>query len=559
MVAAQEVAVEMNVDSLRQRLAAVRQKSLVCILLSGGALVVTAAVSLLSLGMVADWLGELPWLVRAGLLAGNVALLGYLIGRQVVGPLRRAPREDECALLVEQAMPEFQSRLIATVQLTRPGALGPRDSAALVEVLAAQTAALAAPVRFTAVVDARPSVALALGAAVVTLAAAVVMVAGGPLTAALWQRALLQNVPVPHKTRVEVLTGSVRVGQGDTVALTARAHGVVPAAGKLSVVYAAGQKQQFTLPALPEPAATFGLTLENVQESFRYTVRLNDDTSAEFAVTVRERPVVTRVDCQQVYPAYTRLGTVPRAVTDLALLAGSRLQLQITANKPIATAALRLAELNAEAPLRVDAADRRRLSGEISIPPSGLTGLAIQLVDEDGLRTKEGTLYRVDILPDKAPTITVTYPERKEELMTARAVATVGVEAADDFGVATLRLHYQTPAVAGGQPQVVEWDLGGATPRALRRRHEWPLASLAASLPVDTAIEWWVEARDTNDVTGPGVAQSEHYWFRIVTEEEKRTDLMNRLDDYLNLLGTVAEDQERLNQNLGTLIFRKAP
>lgn len=547
----------MSVITLRQRLAAVRYKARLCVVLSGVALVAIAAVSLLSLGMFADWLGELPRLVRALLLAGNLALLGYIVWQQLIQPWRATPNEDACALLVEQAVPEFDSRLISTIQLTRPGALGPSDSAEMVKVLAAQTEALAAPVKFTSVIDPRPSVALALGAAVVILAAVTVVVAGAPTTTVLLRRALLSQTPVPRKTQVEILTGSIRIGQGENVVLRARARGVVPASGRVDIAYDSGAKQTFPITPLPNQPAEFALNLDNVQESFRYTIRLNDGVSAPHTVTVLERPVVTGIECQQDYPRYTRQGTIQRTVTDLSLLAGSRLRLQITANKPIAEAALRLAGLNTETPLTVDPADRRRLQGEIAIPQTGLTGFAIHLLDEDGLRSRDTTLYRIDILPDKPPVIRVTYPDRKEELMTARAVALIGLEANDDFGVARLRLRYQTPVIQNGKTQTVELDLGSETPRALRRRHEWLLAELGASLPLDTRIEWWLEAEDSNDVTGPGLGQSEHYWLRIVSEEDKRADLLNRLDDHLNLLDAVAEDQERLNQNLGTLIFRK--
>ena len=246
-----------------------------------------------------------------------------------------------------------------------------------------------------------------------------------------------------------------------------------------------------------------------------------------------------------------------RAPTDLTLLAGSRLQLTIRANKEIATAALRLAGLNTDAPLTVSPTDKHRLTGEINIPQTGLTGFTVQLRDTDGLTAKELALYRIDIVPDKPPTVAITFPERKEELATARAKIILGIEANDDFGVAKLVLHYRSQAVQNGVEQAVELDLAGETPRTLHRRHEWDLAKVTETLPADATIEYWLEAQDTNDVTGPGVTMTEHYWLKIVSEDDKRVDLMNRLDDYLGALGSVAEDEEHLSQSLGALIFSK--
>ena len=84
------------------------------------------------------------------------------------------------------------------------------------------------------------------------------------------------------------------------------------------------------------------------------------------------------------------------------------------------------------------------------------------------------------------------------------------------------------------------------------------MTTITDSLPAETAIEYWLEAQDTNDVTGPGLATTEHYWLKVVSEDDKRADLMNQLDGFLGTLGSVAEEEERLNQHLGTLIFGKA-
>ena len=546
-----------GIEKLRGRLAGVRRGLLISTGGTGAALVLISVVSLFSIGMVVDWLEELPWLGRAVLLLVNLGLIGLIARRQVVVPVKTAPGEDGCALLVEQARPDFRTRLIASMQLTRPGALQPGDSTVMVRELVRQTNTLAEQVDFRSVVNFRQFGVCGLVAVLMLAVAVVALHAGAPATGALLRRAFLLNVPVPHKTHTQVLSGNLRIGQGETVVIEARATGLVPLRGRLLIRYVSGQQQQFTIVPANDDPAHFAQTFENVQESFTYRVRLNDDTSEPFTVSALERPVVTSLECQQIFPAYTRLATRRLAPADLTLLAGSRLQLTVRANKEITAANLRLAGLNTETPLRINPLDQKLLTGEISVPQTGLTGFTIQLRDTNGLSAKELTLYRIDILPDKPPTVALTLPERKEELVTARATVLLGLEAHDDFGVAKLALHYRSPVIRNGQEQTVELDLAGETPRAVRRRHEWDLAKIADALSADTAIEYWLEAQDTNDVTGPGRATTEHYWLKVVSMDDKRTDLMNRLDDYLGTLGNVAEDEERLNQNLGTLIFGK--
>ena len=71
-------------------------------------------------------------------------------------------------------------------------------------------------------------------------------------------------------------------------------------------------------------------------------------------------------------------------------------------------------------------------------------------------------------------------------------------------------------------------------------------------------VDYWVEARDTNNVTGPGIAIiPEHYHARVVSEEQKRADLTNRLNDTLQGLNDVRQGQEELARRLGDIIQEK--
>jgi hypothetical protein len=71
-------------------------------------------------------------------------------------------------------------------------------------------------------------------------------------------------------------------------------------------------------------------------------------------------------------------------------------------------------------------------------------------------------------------------------------------------------------------------------------------------------IEFWIEAEDNNDATGPGRGASEHQLARVVSRDEKLADALNRASDYLSGIEDVAEDQARANRNLGDIILEKA-
>ena len=342
--------------------------------------------------------------------------------------------------------------------------------------------------------------------------------------------------------------------------------------------------------------------------------------------------------------------------------------------------------------------------------------MRVELVDETGVSSKNETEYRIDVVPDRAPTLAITSPAEREMLVTSKGTVNVGFDVADDYAVAKLKLKYRVLPPGGAAPQDVasihgltgtyfpkpefggagvtridpqidfnfeakppmdkfpgdnwsvrwrgqikapesgtytftldvddgvrlwvdgkqiinEWHGGdfdavsqpvqlsadkpvditleffeqgglahctmlwsrdgnppevvpnsslfntdaakiladqaagrapktvpleiGSSPKSSRGFYPWKVADLGASLPAGSTIEWWLEARDNNDVTGPGVTASEPYHFRVVTESEKRAELMNRLGDYFGEINAVRDGQVDLSTKLGTMVQEK--
>src|SRR5205823_1646788 len=155
-----------------------------------------------------------------------------------------------------------------------------------------------------------------------------------------------------------------------------------------------GATQQFSFDPDPARPGTFSRAIDNVQESFHYQIALGDDSSERFDVQAILRPAVAQVQCQQIYPPYTKLAPARRLPGDLSLLKGT-------------------------------------------------IGMSIHLIDEHGLESKNPAVYRIDLLPDKPPTVRITSPERKEELVTPMATVTIGFDAADDFAIGKIAIKYR--------------------------------------------------------------------------------------------------------------------
>jgi hypothetical protein len=556
------------------KLAALRRRHVAVAVLTGVAMAVAVAIELGALAMFFDWWLELPYGVRLLSLIVQLAVFTFILLTMIARPLIQQPDDDELALMVERAQPQFRGRLIAATQLTRSADVAPGTSAAMVDALVEETEAHAQPVDFPKIVPLDRLRRFGMLALVVFAMGLGGFVYGRAVTVDLLKRVFLSNIPVPRKTRVVIIDGNKIVGRGDSVRLEAFAQGIIPATGQVEIRYPSRRTQTYPLEQNRDNKIHFGRTIENVQESFTYTVVLNDGQSDTFTITTVARPTVATMECEQIVPAYTGLTPIKRPLGDLALLAGSTLKLNITATKDLQSAAIRLSGIDAEIPLQLG--DSRKLAGEFVVPPKGLNGFSIFMLDTGNMESRDNAVYRIDVIPDKAPTVKITYPERREELITRHATMIIGIDALDDFAIAKLRLRYKIapdaaqlaqPPPAASQfvgpvagryiEDSMELELEDVNPQRVRRRLEWNIGEFRPTLSEGAVIEYWIEAEDNNNATGPGVTASEHQLAKVVSDAEKRADLLNRAGDTLGSITDVTTDQEKLNRNLGTIIREK--
>lgn len=524
-----------------------------------GALRVAAwAVAAVALGMLADWLWELPRLVRLALLWVYLVSVGLMAWRWVRAPLRRLPDRDWLALYVENRRPELRSRLISAVQLARTTA-DTAEAEAFVGRLAAEafdaTRALD-PVELAPAKALRRRAWMAVPVLVGTL---LLFVAGLPDTWTLWRRVALHEVPVPRQTRLVEVTGARVLGRGDELPLVAVAEGLIPRAGEVTLRHESGRRQTLVLDADPQRRGRFERVLANVPASFFYRVRVNDAVSEEFFVEVLPRPVVTNVVFTYHLPAYTGLPARRVAPGELTLLRGSRLVVEAMASQPLRRATARVSGIDGLVNGVLDPADPSRFTLELAADDSRFNGFSLELEDARGIPSRESAAYAVDVVPDRPPQVRILLPSRREELVTPRGTALLSFEARDDFGLASLRLRHRLAGATNDAPATVDLVLDDAGTNVVRRRFDWKLGTLKPPLPLGAFLEFWVEATDRNDRDGPGVGASERYLLRVVSEAEKRSDLLSRAGDAIGRLGDVAQGQERLTESLGRIILARPP
>jgi len=543
---------------IQQRIDALRARHVLVALLTGVAMAVIVSLEFLALAMFADWWLDLPWAARLASLIAQLGALTYILLRFIAAPVLRQPDDDELALMVEKVRPEFRSRLIASLQLTRPAAVPPGASTSLVSALVEETETLARPGDFRKIVPTDRLKRFGTLAIFVPIIAGMGFAAGRETCTVLLQRVFLSAVPVPRKTQILVPEGDRVVGRGDTVRLEAFVQGIIPAHGLVEVKFRSRRGQEFPLEQNRDNKMNFARTLENVQDDFTYRFQLGDGLSPTFHVKAIPRPTVATIECRQDYPAYTGLPSQERNLGDLSLLAGSVLKLKVTATKDLRTAGVQLTGAESQIPMEGSPSNPREWTGQFNVPAKGLTGFQIQMLDTEHMESRDSAVYRVDVLPDKVPTVRILKPDRKEELVTRIATLPVQFEARDDFAIARITLHYKVDKLNDGAEKTVELDLEDQHPRQIRPTYLWNIGGISPDLSEGHLIEYWLTVQDNNDATGPGIGTTDHQLAKVVSQEEKRDDLLSRAGDYLGSISDVASDQEKLNKSLGQIIKAKA-
>jgi hypothetical protein len=567
---------------LSAKISQVRRKQSLVSAGEGLAMACAFVVIVLAIEMLADWGINWPWThgagmawtVRAVLLVIGLAALSLIIITRIVSPILFAADDETLALAVERNEPDLRGRLIAAVQLSQPQAIAEGSSLSLVRTLIQQTEQLSAQRDFSQIVATDTLYKRGSAAALLLIVAGIAYIAMQPASATLLRRALLSTEAVPRQTRVEVLTGDVRIPRGDSITIIALAHGIHPTAGQLDV-HDAASNYSFPLDADAKIAGKYSRKIDNINASFDYRVQLNDGEAGPFHVEAVDRPQAVSLECLQIFPAYIGYPDAPHLAGDLAIVAGSRLVVTVKANKPLkaTTAAqfpfnrIHLTGSEKDFPLEINAADHSRatttaVDGQRGIPlPPGTSGMSVFLVDEDGFETRDPTVYHIDLVPDKPPKIHITSGDAQSETITRNAVQHIDFDAADDFAISRIELRYSIDA---GDPVRVNIPLNPPRPKSVSGHYDFDIGKLGlrATKGADDriSIQYVLYVEDLNTVTTPdhlpGHDQTDKYSLDVVTDEQKRQELMTKFANTSDQINSVTNDQQQGSSNLGQAIIR---
>jgi hypothetical protein len=541
---------------LAGRLRALRAGIATWFLVDGLKRLLAAGAVLAIVDLPLDWCFRWDLPQRASLLALATAVLAYVAWRRIAMPLSRSLGDDALCLAVERRHPQLGESLISALQFARwegEDIAGRGVSPAMARAAIEQGLRAAESVDFGSVLDRRRlRVNAAWLAALVAVYAAVGWGVASTDFLGTWfeRNVLLREHPWPQRTYLVVVgahEGSLIVPRGDDweqiVEITPASE--LPAALHVDSYTSRGRYTE-EVPTLGRRRVPH--VFRTVNEPFQFRVRGGDARSPWINVSLVDRPSVAQLSLQATEPRYAggRTRELASGVGPYALLTGSRLAVIGTANKPLASAVLRVGEKAWPLVVRGD-----QFAGALE-PADVLPGVyEIALEDNNepvSLASKPHARFTIEERPDREPTVRASLAGIGG-MVVPRAVLPIEVRASDDFVVTGVELVHRWRG-AEASTAVVEGRVvpDAAAPLVGRDRlafaYRLDLAPLA--IPVGSGLSLQVEARDNDDVSGPKTGASPELLLRVVSEEELRADLLRREKEQRQEFEQLLKNQEEL-------------
>lgn len=544
--------------SIAEKLAALRRKLFGWLLVDGLSRLLAVLLAVIAGDFLIDRLFQMDHAQRVVMLALILIGLAAAAWKFLVRPLISIPSDDALCLRVEDHRPELGESLISAVQLSRMKEIDRSGaSPTLVKASIDHGVRQAAPIDFTSVLDAdrlRTSAVL-LGVCLAALAIVAIAVDNSRAMGIWFDR----NVMLGDSAWPQDVYLVVRDVGEDNVLTLARgqdARKIVEVTRQSryvpDVVHVDFQPSRGR-PSLPLNKAgerEFVLELPNVMEEFRFRARAGRARTEWISVRLVEQPAVEELALTSAPPAYaqSKPQPLPPGRGPYYILKGSRLTIRGTANKPLATATLRIVEQSNELASHAMTVRGDRFSINLSDTQSVPGAYEIHLVDTGGFTSKRPTVFTIRPRADRAPRVKASLTGVKG-MVTPRAVLPYACQVLDDYRVTAASLKYQTrpddpqaSPLSGEQPFS---EIAGKLPaRELAFSGEWSLEPL--NIPVGSSLSFRFEAADNDSVSGPNIGQSPEFLVRVVTEEQLRADLLRREKEQRQEFERLLKQQEDL-------------
>lgn len=517
--------------------------------------------------------------LRVGLLASLSFTVGWLAWRRLIAPLRRPLSNLELSSHLESHFPKLRSRLATAVEFLEHDVSPSVGSPELQRSLIDQTTAEVRSLNFAEVLDRRETRRVVLSAFALFGIGLLLFAANSAAASTAMCRLLWPFADHPWPKRVELrlvrgdfspVTGSpdkpLRIVLGQPLDLF-----VVNVRGPLPQPVSVEFRQRGRSPQ-SEPLRT--ATLRDVLHQSREAAAIRlpiDEGAIEFrAVGGDDRempwhelrivppPKVELFRVEITPPSYTgeTVIVLPEGATQIRATVGSRVKVSAKTNRPVTHAVADAASIRADTGSVgheiVIAPKGRELNWQFEVRNPGSVTQQLALSDRDEFQNPSALRLEVVGVADPPPVVTLEQPAT-DQLVTANGTVRLAATARDDRRLRELVLEHSVGHVSNvpGEDWYVENVSHEEGTREAIVRLAWPLNMLDPKVGDRIALRF--AASDHCDVGEPRVGRSVTRMLTVVTAEEKRSEIVHRLDLLLHDLESLAAKQSQTNDQTDSL------
>ena len=560
---------------------------------TGFAIVLTGILAIFIGEAFVDWLMPLPSAVRIALLVIGVGVIGYLLYKYLVQPIRASLTLRDIALNVERNHPNLEDRLVSAIEFGNRESADPIE-AHMLQRLLDDTTERVKEIDFKATIDhSRTRKHVGIAALVVVGCFVLSMLFPTEIHTS------LLRVLVPWEKTDPILTtklvvepGNARILRGKSLPIHVTVTG--KSTEKVVLTYAnVGEQgipasetketgQQINMLQNPDDKRGFAYEIFNIDADMEYYIVANEATSERYTVEVFEIPKVTEISVAYTYPDYTGLKPVVQTGTgNIQAVIGTQAEIKLTTNKAIQTATFTRRTDTKEGFL-ASAAEKLNMTPEPVSTPMVISGgntltttvdvvedgtYTVELLCIDGFNNEIPIEYAIKAIPDDPPEVAIKEPGRDVKTTKLGEVEIVA-EATDDYGIAELKLMYR---VGSDELQELIMEPATSTPiveqesgEAIQRRvADGTYTFYLEEFDVEPGdiISYYAHAVDNNTRTGPGEASSDIYFIEIrpFNENFQEGEAQQQGQPEPNPLREVVTSQKQIIRETAKHISAKPP
>ena len=536
--------------------------------ITGGFRWLVVVITCVWLMFLLDWFADLPMALRVGQIAATVTLL-LITFRAILLAVRTPATEDQLASMVENASSELEDSLITAVQLTDPE--NPRRHLYNPELIK-ETVKIAE----SRIAHLRPGRLLSWRRAFSTIGLLFLLVC--PAIVGGWLRPdllhtfierdiLLGNAPWPRAYQLVVTSPEdtdLVVAKGTSLVIDVLKTRGGSARAFLDVVFPAveGRREMREQLALDRKGTSgFRHVFQNLQRDIQFRVECGDFSGQWYSIQVRARPRIEEMALQYEFPEYTGLssdGEDSRAGSGhVKAPTGTRVNFVARTSIDVKSA-VRMdgrpsgdGEIVTESSISVEGGNTLR--GDFIAEADGRWWISLD--SEQGFTNDNPIVWRIAVIPDRAPEVSIDEPGQNIEI-TPRALLDLSVLVRDDYGVQSGNLIFEPELEGEWEPRVIALDEIG-TSEILTADGSQKLQIDLASWQLSAGQRVHYRATATDALEQLGISRT---WILSVLSEEELervtqdelTLLKERLEETFSVQREVRRELEDLREALNS-------